>query len=265
MPESTAETNGPLWSGLAKEYAELWGELAAPARERIAKLTGIGAGVRVLDAGCGPGQFCALAVARGAQVSGVDAAPGMIELARGRAPLANLRIGALERLPWPGDAFDVVTAFNALQFAADALAATRELRRVLRPGGLLAICNWSREEDCSVRVVERALADLQPVAAAGEPRRYRLTEPGGIEALVRDAGLRLQASEEIATPYEVPGPAVLFRAFAWGEDELIARIGAERVRNTIATAAEPFRRPDGSYRFDNRFRLVVARRAGEAA
>lgn len=260
---STAEANGVLWSARAEAYAEQWAGLAGPARERIAQLTGIGPGVRVLDAGCGPGDFCALAMSRGARTSGVDAAAVMIQLARRRAPGAELRVGALEQLPWPSGTFDVVSAINAVQFAADPLLAVGELRRVLRAGGHLAICNWGRDEDCSLRTIDRALADLQadpPPARA--PGRYALREPGGLELLVRDAGLDPDHAEEIATPYEAPDAGFLCTALFWGQEALIEQVGADAVRHTIVAAAEPFRRPDGSYRFENRFRLVTARLPG---
>jgi 2-polyprenyl-3-methyl-5-hydroxy-6-metoxy-1,4-benzoquinol methylase len=60
---------------------------------------GIEAGASVLDVGCGSGEFCELASARGARVSGSDAAEGLVEIARCRLPEADLRVGPIERLP----------------------------------------------------------------------------------------------------------------------------------------------------------------------
>jgi ubiquinone/menaquinone biosynthesis C-methylase UbiE len=131
---TSAASEGPEWSARATAWAELWGELAMPAFQAVANGTGIGAGARVLDVGCGSGEFCRLAAERGAEVSGIDAAEGMIEIARRLAPSADLRVGAMERLPWDADTFDVVTGFNAFQFAADMIVALREAKRVARPG-----------------------------------------------------------------------------------------------------------------------------------
>jgi ubiquinone/menaquinone biosynthesis C-methylase UbiE len=103
-----------------------------PAFEAVADATGISPGTRVLDIGCGSGEFSGLASARGALVSGIDAAEGMIEIARRLAPGADLRVGAMERLPWDEDTFDVVAWFNAFQFAADMVVALREAKRVAR-------------------------------------------------------------------------------------------------------------------------------------
>jgi ubiquinone/menaquinone biosynthesis C-methylase UbiE len=83
---------------------------------------------RLLDVGCGAGRFLQLAVERGASVAGIDATEPFIELARERVPDADLLVGEMEELPYPDEFFDVVTGFNAFQFAADPANALRERR-----------------------------------------------------------------------------------------------------------------------------------------
>jgi SAM-dependent methyltransferase len=70
---TTATTEGPAWSAGASGWIEHWARFAAPAREAVARAAGIEAGASVLDVGCGSGEFCELAAARGAHVSGIDA------------------------------------------------------------------------------------------------------------------------------------------------------------------------------------------------
>jgi len=82
---SSAEAEGPVWSAAASGRVTYWARFAAPAREAVAQAAGIEAGISVLDVGCGSGEFCELAAARGAGVSGIDAA-GLIEFARRRLP-----------------------------------------------------------------------------------------------------------------------------------------------------------------------------------
>lgn len=94
-------------------------------------------GLRVLDLGCGKGRFAARLVERGARVIGLDVSSAMLGQARG---LARVR-GTARRLPFAAGSFDGVVAIEVFEhFSAagldDALA---ELKRVLRPGGLLAV------------------------------------------------------------------------------------------------------------------------------
>ena len=253
---TTAATEGPDWSAKATGWAELWAALAMPARVAVAEATAIGAGTRVLDVGCGSGEFCRLAAARGAVVSGIDAAEAMIEIARRRVPGADLRVGAMERLPWEDGGFDLVTAFNAFQFAADFSAALGEARRVTRPGGAVAICNWGSAEDRELSVVLGALRELEPPSPPSPPGPA-IGEPGVLEELARAAGLDPAQAAEVDVPYEVPDEATLERALLVDAG---GRVGEAAVRRVIAEAAGPFRRPDGSYRFENRFRYLVATR-----
>jgi ubiquinone/menaquinone biosynthesis C-methylase UbiE len=251
---STAGTEGPEWSARAEGWAKHWGGFAAPAREALADATGIGPGMRVLDIGCGSGELCALAAERGAEAAGIDAAEGMIEIARRRVPDADLRVGPMEQLPWEDDSFDVVTGVNAFQFAADFVGALAEAGRVTRPGGAVAVCNWGRMEDRQLFVVMRALRD-GPSAAGPE-----ISEPGGLEKLARRAGLEPGQAGEIEVPYEAPDQETLEQAFlndaAFG---VLQRLGEAETRRLIVEAAAPFRRRDGSYRFENRFRYLIAR------
>ncbi|HEX5781549.1 MAG TPA: hypothetical protein VFX80_06490, partial [Solirubrobacteraceae bacterium] len=87
-----------------------------------------------------------------------------------------------------------------------------------------------------------------------------ISEPGGLERLARRAGLDPRESGDIEVPYEAPDQESLVQAFF--NDALfgvLQRLGEDEVRRLIVEAAEPFRRPDGSYRFENRFRYVIAR------
>lgn len=102
-------------------------------------------GQSLLDVGCGPGTITtdlALLVAPG-EVVGLDAAPDVVAQAQQHADglaLANLRfeVGDLFALGYPDAAFDVIHLHQVLQHLADPAAALVELRRVLRPGGVLA-------------------------------------------------------------------------------------------------------------------------------
>ena len=87
--------------------------------DAILEATGVGPGTAMLDVGCGAGLMCQLAAARGASVSGFDAAEPMIAVARSRVPGGDFRIGDMESLPFADNSFDIVTGVNSFQYAAN--------------------------------------------------------------------------------------------------------------------------------------------------
>ena len=211
----------------------------------VADRIGVGAHTAVLDVGCGSGGFCSLAATRGATVHGLDADPAELERARGRVPGGEFRLGLMEALPWPDAAFDAVTGFNAFQYAIDVDLAWSEARRVARPGAWIAICKWARPEDNDFFAFLIALG-------AGRP--------AGIDPMdeaLRRARLEVFTSGTVPAPMEIADDAALEAALvAAGALQAQAGGGA---RPRLLEAASPFRRSDGSYRFDNRLRYLIAR------
>jgi ubiquinone/menaquinone biosynthesis C-methylase UbiE len=102
-------------------------------------------GMDVLDVGCGPGTITvdlAEIVAPGT-VTGLDASQNVLEQARAyaaeRGSTARFEAGDVYSLPYPGGSFDVVHAHQVLQHLSDPVGALREMRRVSRPGGIVAV------------------------------------------------------------------------------------------------------------------------------
>ena len=104
-------------------------------------------GTRVLDVACGSGNQSIPAAQTGAIVTGVDIAPNLIEQARKRAANENLKIrfdeGDAEILPYADAEFDVVMTMFGAMFAPRPERAAAELVRVCRPGGTIAMANWT--------------------------------------------------------------------------------------------------------------------------
>jgi hypothetical protein len=116
--------------------------------------------------------------------------------------------------------------------------------------------------DRELAAVYGALADLEP-SDDEEPSTPRpaVGEPGVLEDLARAVGLEPVRAGMIDTPYESPALDTLVRAIVDGAgfDGAVRYSGSAAVREAVRAAAEPFRRPDGSYRFENRFRYLIAR------
>src|SRR6201990_1188149 len=122
----TGKEQAELWGPGARDWADYNEPMCTPFYEAVLEATGVAAGTRLLDVGCGGGFALLLAARRGAIVSGLDAAPPLLAIARERVPGAALTVGDLEDpLPYPEGAFDVVTSFNSVQYASDPVAAVK--------------------------------------------------------------------------------------------------------------------------------------------
>ncbi len=136
-------------SDWGRGHYERTAEELLPAAERIIDVAAPGPGARVLDLACGTGNAAELAARRGAQVSGIDSAPRLIEVARTSAAAAGLDIDyavadALA-LPFADAAFDVAVSVFGLIFVLPAPDAVAELLRVVRPGGRVVFSTWTPE------------------------------------------------------------------------------------------------------------------------
>jgi SAM-dependent methyltransferase len=257
----SAQVQGALWGAAADDWAELQELASAPIYEAAFEAMGVGAGTQLLDVGCGAGSALLLAAKRGAIVSGFDASPGLLRVARARLPEADIREGDLEALPFDDDAFDAVTAFNSVQYATDPVQGLREIKRVARPGAPVAIASWGDPERCEAKAIMAKVGALLPPPPPGAGGPFALAAPGALEALVEPAGLQAEQAMEVPTPFVYPDVETAVRASlsAGPNRAAINHAGLEATRSTLTAAVQDFVHSDGSVRIDNVFRVVIAR------
>jgi SAM-dependent methyltransferase len=99
---------------------------------------------RVLDVACGTGYGTAM-LARRCEACGLDADRGALDIAIGRTPGADFRHGELPPIPWPDERFDCVVSFETVEHVEDDAAFVAEIRRVLKPGGILLLSTPNKE------------------------------------------------------------------------------------------------------------------------
>lgn len=164
---------------------------SAALRRRSCELLDLGAGDRVLDAGCGTGRAVAELTALGAEIIGVDASEAMIAVARRRHPRLDLRVARAEALPVDDASLRAYRAERLYQHLPDPAAALREARRVLAPGGVAVVIDqdydaWVLDSDDPrvTREVARALADSITSRWIGRSLRALLLEVGLVEVAV---------------------------------------------------------------------------------
>ena len=133
-----------MW--MAGDFGQIAKDIEASGEEFIARLA-LKPGVRLLDVACGSGNLAIPAARAGATVTGVDIAPNLLEQARMRAAAESLTIqfdeGDAENLPYADAAFDVVVSMFGAMFAPRPELVAAELVRVCRPGGRIALANWT--------------------------------------------------------------------------------------------------------------------------
>ncbi|HKZ01219.1 MAG TPA: class I SAM-dependent methyltransferase [Pyrinomonadaceae bacterium] len=135
-----------MW--MTGDYGQVAKHIERAAEEFIARLA-LKPGVRVLDVACGSGNLAIAAARAGAIVTGVDIAPNLLEQARTRAQSEGLTIhfdeGDAESLSYGDASFDVVVSMFGAMFAPKPESVAAELTRVCRPGGRIAMANWTPE------------------------------------------------------------------------------------------------------------------------
>lgn len=207
--------------------------------EAVVRLVGDGPGL-LLEVGCGSGRVLAALAARGWEVSGIDPAKAMLDLAGRRTPSTSLVIARAETLPFADGEFDAVVAAGVLEYA-DLPTALRELARVLRPGGravivvrrMAPIRAWHRT------VVLPLVGAVKRLAPFGRPLPMRRRRPMSL-AQARDilaaTGLIVEHTENVGCallpdPIDGLAPGLAYRAAGTAERSRRLRrmLGTQRV------------------------------------
>ncbi len=133
-----------IW--MAGDYDRFSRYMEGGARDFYERLN-VPPGSQLLDVGCGSGQLALMAAKDGLEVTGVDIAGNLVERARARAAAEGLRArfeeADAEALPFEDETFDVVVSLIGAMFAPRPDLVAQELLRVCRPGGTIAMANWT--------------------------------------------------------------------------------------------------------------------------
>lgn len=256
------------WDLAADAYEPSWQEQLAEAQSALLASASPAAEEHVLDVACGTGLVtfaAARAVGPGGRVLGVDLSARMVEIARQRATDLNLpncsfvRMDA-ESLALPDTSFDVALCALGLMYVPDPEQALRELRRVLRPGGRIAIAVWGERSRCGWS----ALFPIVDAEVASEvcPLFFRLGQQDALTRACADAGFESVEQRRIeVTLNHADADAACNAAFVGGPVALAwSRFSGEvraRVRARYLDAIEAWRSPDG-YRIPGEFVVLSA-------
>ena len=246
-----------MWgSGNYAAVAERIGQ----AGEAVVQAAGVEPGLDVLDVACGTGNATIPAAKAGARVTGLDFAPRLLEIARERAADAMVEIDFLEgdaqELPFEDAAFERVVSTFGHMFAPDHERTASEMKRVLRPGGVIAFACWSPEG--AIGRMFRVTADLLPPPPGDPPSLWGTEEH--VRDLFGDAEFErreIEWSDESVQSYarfmlESFGPLLNAReVLGEREDELDRAFTDYLTRENLAD--------DGTFRYRGEYLLSVVR------
>jgi len=258
---TTSALNGKFWGSAAADWASIQEATCRPVYLATFDRVGLAPGAHYLDAGCGAGMAAQIAAEREASVSGLDAAENLLAIARARVPTGCFHVGELENLPFEDDSFDLVTGFNAFQYAANPGAALAEAKRVARPGSHVVVMTWGNPEGMEAASLVAALRPLLPPPPPGAPGPFALSNEAALRAFASAAGLEALEVMDVDSPWRYPDLPTAIRGL--GSSGVAARAkehsGAGAVDKAHANVIAPFRQLDGSYTIGARFRCLITR------
>ncbi len=257
----SSPVNGRLWGARARDWADIQEATVRSVYEAVLERTAVGPDTRYLDVGCGAGGAVHLAAARGARVSGIDAAETLLAIARERTPKGDFRVGDLEALPFGDAAFDVVTGFNSFQYAANPAIALGEARRVTKAGRVIVVMTWGVPDGMQAAAMVGALRPLLPPPPPGAPGPFALSDEATLRAFAASAGLTPIEVFDVDSPWSYPDETTAVRGLnsSGVSTRAMENSSEAAVSEAHRQALEPFRRDDGSYCIGASYRCLLAR------
>jgi ubiquinone/menaquinone biosynthesis C-methylase UbiE len=238
MNAPNAQANAQPYSKSPAENYERYfiPAIGGPIARDLIETADLQAGERVLDVACGTGVVARLAAERvgpSGTVAGLDAHPGMLEVARASPPSGtsiNWYEASAEAMPLPDGSFDVVLCQMGLQFISNKLAALREMRRVLDRGGRIYV-NVPGPKPSLFGIMTEALARyIGPQAAAFGDIVFSLHDADDMTKLMRDAGFREVDVQAKPKPLRLPAPADFLWQYVYSTPlvEPVSKAGAQQ-------------------------------------
>jgi 2-polyprenyl-3-methyl-5-hydroxy-6-metoxy-1,4-benzoquinol methylase len=229
---------------------------------------GLSNGTRLLDVGCGSGQLALIAARAGAVVTGCDIATNWIEKARTRATAEGLKVsfdeGDAESLPYEDAQFDTVVSLIGAMFAPRPDLVASELTRVCRPGGIIAMANWT--PGGFVGQMFKAIA--KHIAPSGMPSPVLWGDEGVVRIRLSEGIVDLKFATRIYHfdyPFSPTAVVDFFRSNYGPMTRAFASLdesGQQKLQNELVDLWSSNNKAlDGSTKVDAEYLEVIARRS----
>jgi ubiquinone/menaquinone biosynthesis C-methylase UbiE len=234
------------------KYDRFMGRYSRELAPRLIEFAGVDAGLAVVDVGCGPGALTERLVERTGpeKVAAADPSEPFVAAATERAPGADVRLAAAEELPWEDDRFDAALSQLVVNFMRDADTGVSEMRRVVRPGGVVAACTWFYGEDMEML---RGFWDSARALDSGAPdegstMRYRSTDE--LDELWRRVGLSDVQTDHLRVETSYTGFDDLWEPFTFGvgpAGAYLAKLSPEQLERLRGELFKRLGEPQGPF------------------
>ena len=243
------------WELVADLYERVWSPITSQAVDSLLDAAGVEAGLRVVDVGTGAGDAAGRASERGAQATGVDVAPAMVEIAARRYPAASFVEASVTNLPFADESLDAAVGNIVIQHVGEPDRAAREIARVLVPGGRIALSTWDAPEQSPFfAALLGAIADAQvppPSEIPPGPSFFQYANDDTFRSLLRTAGF-VQVSIDMTTiefPLDSADDLIIALADGTVRTGALLRAADEAqrqvVRESLEARLDQWRRGDG--------------------
>jgi ubiquinone/menaquinone biosynthesis C-methylase UbiE len=242
--------------------------MSQPLAEMMFEHVALHDGDRVLDVACGTGIIARVATERFANIAsmtGVDLNPAMLDIARAHAPSTRTAItwqqGDACHLPFPAHSFDVVLCQHGLQFMPDKGVALHEMRRVLVPGGRVALIVWGDPPPYQAALAEALRRHVSQAAATSCLAPFTLRHVDTLTRLVNDAGFHDIEIQTLVLVRRLPWSVVAFAAQQPYGRDVEAASGEARaaIEHEVRAAVQAYRADDECVILPQESHLVQAR------
>jgi SAM-dependent methyltransferase len=244
------------WETNSAGYEQHWARLTRQTVPATLDAAGVGRDTRVLDVCSGPGMLTAAALERGAEAIGLDFSDKVVAIARRNVPEAEFYQGDAQALAFEDDGFDAVVCGYGVIHLPNPNVALTEMRRVLRPGGRLAISVWdSPKPNNGFGILFGALkahGDLNVPLPHG-PDFFQFSDVEPMTDALKGLGLRDISVQSVDQSWTLDEPLGLIRAVLEGAVRARALLLAqtdsarEAIQISVMEGMSQYSSDDGSY------------------
>lgn len=235
------------WTRCSDSYFDTWGQLTNEMLPELIKKSSIKSEDKVLDIGCGPGNSSSHLSRVGADVTGIDFAQEMINVAMSKYPNITFQQADAENIPMPEKSFDVVIANYVVHHFADPEKVFSEISRVLKPGGRFAFAVWGPpEEQSSIGAFFPAFANHHELSELPHGPLFGITDKETYQPLISGANLTSFEITHHKTEWNCSSLEPLINGWwDWGNLSAFPQDKQDKIKADFMKNCKPFAHKNG--------------------